>query len=379
MLPPSDFFSLCKAEGIRFYTGVPDSLLKDFCAYASDNLPPQSHVIAANEGGAVALATGHYLATGSPAVVYLQNSGQGNAINPLLSIAAQEVYGIPMLLLVGWRGEPGVHDEPQHVKQGEVTGAVFTAMGVPHEVLAEDVAGAAAQVARLLALAREQSRVVALLVRAGTFAKYSLKTKLPATYSLSREAVVGAIAAAVSHDTAIVATTGHISRELYETRARRQEGNERDFLTVGAMGHASQIALGIALAKPATPVVCIDGDGAMLMHMGNAGIVGQSGCANFRHVVLNNGAHGSVGGQPTVAFGVSLAAVAKAAGYRYTRSVSTEAELQEALQELCTGAGPSFLEVRVSPAARSDLGRPKSSPADNKRSFMGFLRGSSAS
>lgn len=374
MLSPHDFYISCATQGIQFFVGVPDSLLQNFCAYLLDHLPPHSHVIAANEGGAVALATGHFLATGNPALVYLQNSGQGNAVNPLLSLADPEVYGIPMLLLVGWRGEPGVHDEPQHVKQGRVMNALFDAMGIPYEVLETELGTAVAQVARMLALVQQKNRPGALVVRKDTFEKYAMQNTSDNPYPLSREEVVGQIAALIPPQAVIVGTTGHISRELYEYRIRQGGNHTRDFLTVGSMGHASQIALGIALAQPERTVYCLDGDGAVLMHMGAMAIIGQSHCTNIRHIVLNNGVHSSVGGLPTVAFSISLLEIAKGCGYASVQTVTALAELNDVLSVMNETAGPNFLEVKVSAKVRKNLGRPISTPAENKDAFMKYLK-----
>ena len=374
MLSAQAFHASCVRQGVDFFTGVPDSLLQDFCAYVMDHVPAQFHVIAANEGGAVGLAAGHYLATGNPALVYLQNSGLGNAANPLLSLADPEVYGIPMLLLVGWRGQPGVKDEPQHVKQGRVMEAMLAAMEIPAEVLATDPGAADAQIGRMLAQARTQGCPVALIVKKGTFEKYVAGRPADNGYRLGREEAIGQIAAHVPPQAVVVGTTGHISRELYEVRRKQGMGPGQDFLTVGSMGHASQIALGLALAQPGRPVYCLDGDGAALMHLGALPIVGQAACRHFRHIVLNNGAHVSVGGQPTVAFSISLVAVAKASGYASAESVDSAKALARALVALDGVAGPAFLEVRVSRKARADLARPASSPAENKAAFMTLLR-----
>jgi len=373
MLSPHEFYDSCAKQGISFFTGVPDSLLQDFCAYLTDYLPSQSHVIAANEGGAVGLATGHYLATGNPALVYMQNSGIGNTVNPLLSLADPEVYGIPMLLLVGWRGEPGVHDEPQHVKQGRVMNALFDAMEIPYEILVVDNDAVTAQVALMLELSRQGNRPVALIVRKGTFTKYTMQKASENSYSLSREEVIGQIAASIPPQAVMVGTTGHISRELYEYRDRQGDGHACDFLTVGSMGHASQIALGIAIAQPEHTVYCLDGDGALLMHLGAMSLIGQSRCSNIRHIVLNNGAHGSVGGQPTVALSISFLEIARGCGYASVQSVNALGELNDALALMKEVTGPAFLEVKVSTKVRKDLGRPTATPAENRDAFMKFL------
>lgn len=360
-------------NGIRFFTGVPDSLLGHFCAYLSDHVPERSHVIAANEGGAVALAAGHYLATGRLALIYMQNSGLGNAVNPLVSLADPAIYGIPMLLLIGWRGEPGVHDEPQHVKQGAITPALCETMGIPHRTLPADTAPAIECLGEIIRLAIETRGPVALIVRANTFEKYSKSFAQVSPYLLKREAAIARIVSLLPADSAVVATTGHISRELFEFRERTGRGHQRDFLTVGSMGHASQIALGMALANPGRPTVCLDGDGAVLMHMGAMAILGASGARNVLHVVLNNGAHDSVGGQPTVGFNVDLVRVAEACGYPSSLRLEGEDEIQPAMHNLVWTEGPHFLEVRVAKGARKDLGRPTTRPEDNKKSFMDFI------
>lgn len=365
MVDVAKFVGALEAMGVRFFTGVPDSLLKSFCAYLTDR---GANLIAANEGGAVGLAAGHHLATGETACVYMQNSGEGNAVNPLASLADPDVYSIPMLLVIGWRGMPGVRDEPQHVKQGKITVALMETLGVPVEVLPETTSGACACVTRLVMLARKESRPVAVVVKKGLFGEYRLKKREPDIAKARREAVIERVLDGLPADAVVVSTTGMISREVYETRERRGEGHERDFLTVGSMGHASQIALGIARAQPGRPVVCLDGDGASVMQMGNMAIVGQSGCANLTHVVLNNAAHDSVGGQPTVGGGIDLKAIAKACGYRVGRTATERG-----------GGGrrkaPLFVEIKVAKGARADLGRPKEDPVDNKRLFMETLKG----
>lgn len=351
MIDPRNFCALLSREGVDLYCGVPDSLLKNLCAYLTDNCC-EKHVIAANEGGAVGLAAGHYLATGKPALVYMQNSGQGNAVNPLASLADPDVYSIPMIVLVGWRGMPGVHDEPQHVKQGKITISLFETMGIPTTVIPEegweDVVSAAVE------QAIAEKRPVALVVKKGLFGDYSLKNKKADVAEIKREAAIENLLNELPKDCVIVSTTGMISRELYETRVRRGEGHEHDFLTVGSMGHAIMIALGIAQAQPKRKVVCLDGDGASIMQMGNMAIAGQSTAANLTHIVLNNAAHDSVGGQPTVGGAIDLPAIAAAVGYNQP-------------------GHPIFRQVLVAKGARKDLGRPKEPPQENKVLFMKSL------
>ena len=364
MIHPDTFISALRDAGVDFFAGVPDSLLKAFCACLADTCAPGAHVIAANEGGAVALAAGHWLATRHPALVYMQNSGQGNAVNPLASLADPDVYSIPMLLLVGWRGEPGVKDEPQHVKQGKITLSLFETLGIPTSVLPDDEPAALALAASAVAQALAESRPVALVVRKGLFAPHVLQNKPADIASLRREDAIEGILRGLPAKAVVVSTTGMISREVYETRERLGQDHSRDFLTVGSMGHALMIALGIAKAQPSRPVVCLDGDGASIMQMGNLAIAGQSACANLHHIVLNNAAHDSVGGQPTVGGAIELPAIADACGYRIVDSL-------DAL--FAASAAPSFLEIRVAKGARPDLGRPKEPPQANKALFMETL------
>ena len=340
-------------NGVDFFCGVPDSLLKSFCAYLTDNCG-ENHVIAANEGGAVGLAAGHYLATGMPALVYMQNSGQGNAVNPLASLADPDVYSIPMVLLVGWRGQPGVKDEPQHVKQGKITVSLFETLGIPTEILPDDDESAAEMTRKMVERAKAESRPVALIVRKGLFAEYKLQNKKPDIAALPREQAIEDVLKSLPEDAVVVSTTGMISREVYETRERLGQDHSRDFLTVGSMGHASMIALGIARAQPSRRVYCLDGDGASIMQMGNMAIVGQSGCTNLTHIVFNNAAHDSVGGQPTVGGAIDLPAIASACGYNRQ-------------------GAPVFKEVLVAKGARKDLGRPKEPPEVNKALYMKTL------
>jgi phosphonopyruvate decarboxylase len=373
MIDPKTFFDALGDHDFDFFTGVPDSLLKDFCAYVTDHTNGRAHVIAANEGGAVALAAGHYVATGRPGLVYMQNSGQGNAVNPLTSLTDREVFGIPMLLLVGWRGEPGKEDEPQHVKQGRVTADVFNALGTEYAVLPDDLEGALSALATASARMRAASAPYALIVRDGTFATYKLQTKIETSYELAREGALRLVAESIGSDAIVVATTGKTARELFEHRNAAGHSHRGDFRTVGCMGHASQIALGIALARPEHPVFCLDGDGAVIMHMGALAIIGSQKPKNFRHIVFNNGAHDSVGGQPTAGFDIDIARVAAACGYRLTLSAETSAEIANALGVIAYVEGPVLLEIKVNKGARANLGRPTASPQENKRELMQYL------
>lgn len=376
MLNVENVYDALVESGVDFFTGVPDSLLKDFCAYVTDKAPRNKHIIAANEGNAAGLAAGHYLATGSPALVYMQNSGLGNAVNPLLSLADKKVYGIPMVLMVGWRGEPGVHDEPQHVKQGEVTLALLEAMGIPYEILSGEEDEASIQLKRLTARAAEGKEPVAVVIRKGTFGKYTLKNAVANNNPLSREEAMKLVVDNLHDSDIIVSTTGKLSRELFEYRESRHQGHGHDFLTVGSMGHSSSIALGIALEKPDRRVFCFDGDGAFIMHSGALGIISSMSPGNYFHIVFNNGAHESVGGQPTVGYQLDVPAIAKGCGYAHAATATTRGEIVAALAELGSHCGgPSLLELRVRVDSRDNLGRPTTTPIENKDAFMAFVEG----
>jgi phosphonopyruvate decarboxylase len=371
MIRPEFFYTNLISGGVGFFSGVPDSLLKSFCAYISDHAGGENHIIAANEGGAVALASGFHLATGKIPLVYMQNSGMGNAVNPLLSLADEDVYGIPLILLIGWRGEPGSHDEPQHIKQGKVTRALLEALGIPFAVLSHEERELEKQMDACYAHLGENKSPYALVVRKDTFSPYEMQKIEQNPGEMSREEAIEEILAGSGPGTVYFSTTGMASRELYEIRERLGQDHNRDFLTVGSMGHASQIALGTALYKPEVPVTCLDGDGAVLMHLGSLGIIGSRKPENFRHIILNNGAHDSVGGQPTIGFKVDFTAIARSCGYAGAVSVHTLKDLREALAKKTPG--PSLIEVRVRRGNRKDLGRPKSSPQENKKALMEVL------
>ena len=379
MIRPQFLYDTLASNGIDFYAGVPDSLLKNLCAYITDHADAAHNIIAANEGGAMGLAAGHYLATGQIPVVYMQNSGEGNIINPLASLTDPDVYRIPVLLVIGWRGKPGVHDEPQHVKQGKVTTDLLSVMGVDYTVLSKDEAEAEAQIKKAVAYMQTTKQCYALVIEKDTFENYQLKPQSSIfNFQLSREEAIHEVASVLGVKDVIVSTTGMISRELFEYRTAKNEGHERDFLTVGSMGHASQIALGIALAKQDRKVWCFDGDGASIMHMGSMAIVASKAPKNYIHVVFNNGAHDSVGGQPTVGLTINLPAIAQAAGYKTVYSVDNKEKLEEILSifnsQFSIFDAPIFLEVKVKKGNRKDLGRPTTTPIENKEALMKFLK-----
>lgn len=375
MLDAGNFLEALLARDVGFFTGVPDSLLKDFCGLLQDSVDPANHVIAANEGAAIALACGYHLATGKSGLVYMQNSGQGNAVNPLTSLADPEIYSMPLLMLVGWRGEPGAADEPQHRKAGAITLGLFDALGIPYRVLPSDHDGALACLDEMVCGMSSESRPHALIVRKGTFSEYRLQSRVASPYTLVREDAVKAIVDSLGPEDVVVSTTGKTSRELYEYREAIGHGHERDFLTVGSMGHASQIALGVALSQPQRDVYCIDGDGAAIMHMGSLAIIGTQGASNFKHIIINNGAHDSVGGQPTAGHRVDFLSIASACGYRSVNRAQHLDEIERGMADLRAAGGPALLEIMTRVGARDDLGRPTSTPLENKAAFTKFLRG----
>lgn len=374
MISPQFFVETLKSNRIDFFAGVPDSLLKQMCAYITDHSAEGSNVITANEGAAIGLASGYYLATGRIPAVYMQNSGIGNAVNPLMSLVDKDVYNIPVLLLIGWRGEPGIKDEPQHIKQGKVTIPLIESMGIKYAVLAQDEPTCKTQLNAAVAHMERSKEPYAIIIRKNTFDEYKLQITPKEKSMLGRETAIEIVTSSI-HDnrSVIVSTTGMISRELFEIRERTERGHAHDFLTVGSMGHASQIALGIAMQKRDRKVFCFDGDGAMLMHMGSMAIIGTMHPENFVHIVFNNGAHDSVGGQPTVGFQIDIPQIAKACGYKNALTVSDEESLRKTILHMNTLQGPILLEILVKKGARKDLGRPTTTPIENKIALMDLL------
>jgi phosphonopyruvate decarboxylase len=376
MVDPRELFETLHELGVSLYAGVPDSLLKSFCGFVTDQCDQTNHVrhvITANEGSAVALAAGHYLATNELAVVYMQNSGLGNAINPLASLTDPSIYGIPLILLIGWRGEPGTKDEPQHLLQGEKTIPLLKTLEIPYAIFD---ASANVQMAsqEATSVARKRSGPYAFVVRENTFKPYHIYDEHKSSYSLTREDALKVVLSSIGETAIVVSTTGLTSRELFEYREALGQGHGRDFLTVGSMGHASQIALGIALSRPDKVVYCLDGDGACLMHMGSLAILGSAAPRNFRHIILNNGAHDSVGGQPTAGFKIDFRLIAKGCGYIHCGFAETADEISKAIEDIRFVRGPALVEIRLSKGARADLGRPTTTPAENKLFFMDYIQ-----
>ena len=366
----------CEKAGIDFFTGVPDSQLKGLCdtLYALYGTGGRQHIVAHSEGGAIALCAGHYLATGRPGLCYMQNSGLGNAVNPLASLMAPEVYGIPCLMVIGWRGEPGVHDEPQHVLQGKITLGQLELMGIPYRIVDKDTGEKDfAEGFAALKMEMDQGKCTALVIRKGGLTTEE-KPSYQNRFRMTRERAAELILESAGEEDIFVCTTGKLSREVFEIRERRGQGHARDFLTVGSMGHASMIALGIAREQPERTVWCLDGDGAALMHLGAMEIIGQQKPQNLIHVIINNGAHETVGGMPVCNREMDLPALAEAAGYVQRLTAKDEASLKAALRIAREGKGPKIVEVQCACGARQDLGRPTTTPRENRDSLMAFLQ-----
>ena len=365
---------LIREIGADFYTGVPDSQLKALCNYLMNTygIDKNHHVIAANEGNCTALAAGYHLATGKVPVVYMQNSGEGNIINPVASLLSDAVYAIPVLFIIGWRGEPGVHDEPQHVYQGKVTCKLLEDMDIAYSVIdketaIDDISISMKEYKELFA----QGKSAAFVVKKGALS-YDEKVVYKNDYEMRREEIIRHIVK-YTDDDIIVSTTGKASRELFEIREANGQDHSRDFLTVGSMGHSSSIAMGIAINKPQARVWCIDGDGAVLMHMGSMALMGSNKLTNMIHIVINNGAHETVGGMNTVADDIDLTGVAKACGYPNAVCVDSYEELDKALEEAKNKKELSFIEVKCAIGARDDLGRPTTTARENKEALMSYI------
>lgn len=366
---------LLEIIGSDFYTGVPDSQLKALCNYLMNTygINPNHHIIAANEGNCTAIAAGYHLSTGKIPVVYMQNSGEGNIINPVASLLNDKVYAIPVVFIIGWRGEPGIHDEPQHIYQGEVTIKLLEDMGIKSFVIGKDTIDEEVSIVmKEYKVLLSEGKNVAFIIRKGALS-YDEKIKYENENSMIREEIIKHIVKYSGEDP-IISTTGKASRELFETRVANNQSHKYDFLTVGSMGHSSSIALGIAVNKPNTKIWCIDGDGAVLMHMGSMAVIGASAPKNMIHIIINNGAHETVGAMPTVASNIDLVSIAKACGYSYAVCVNNFEDFDKELENAKTRNELSLIEVKCSIGARENLGRPTTTALENKRNFMEYLK-----
>lgn len=361
--------------GSDFYTGVPDSQLRALCDCLIDKygIDPKHHIICANEGNCVALGAGYHLATGKIPVIYMQNSGEGNIVNPVTSLTNDNVYAIPQIFIVGWRGEPGVHDEPQHVYQGRITVKLLEDLDINTFVISEGTTTEELKfVMNEFNKQLDVGRSVGFIVKKGALT-YDNKVVYKNNNQMKREEIIEHVVK-VSKDDPIISTTGKASRELYEIRSKYNQGHQYDFLTVGSMGHSSSIALGVALNKPDKKVWCIDGDGAALMHMGSMAVIGVNKPNNLIHIIINNSAHETVGGMPTVAGEIDIVSIAKSCGYPYAVAVDSFNDLDKELNYCKKAGNLCLIEVKCAIGARADLGRPKEKPCENKELFMEYLR-----
>lgn len=375
MTSAAAFVEKILSSGVKAITGVPDSLLKEFCAEVAQAVPVDMHWSAPNEGSAIGMAVGHYLASSQPAVVYLQNSGLGNAVNPIVSLSSTGVFGIPMVLIIGWRGEVNtdgnqIEDEPQHLEQGRITEPLLDLLGIPYCII-DAQSDSCENFAWAYSLAKQLSRPVALLIRKGTFPHSGhLYSKTP-NFELTREAALAEVLRLIPETVAVVATTGMASREVFEIRQQDGSGHHRDLLIVGGMGHATSVAVGISKSRPDRRVVCIDGDGALIMHAGALALAAQ--CDNLIHVTINNQVHDSVGGQPSAAADLSLSDVALAFGYGLSESARDSIELRRVMLRALSQDRSAFIEVLCRGGHRKNLGRPDRSPRQNVEEFRKFL------
>lgn len=356
MIDQEYFIKMLNEAGVEFFTGVPDSLLNGFCSYLQNNVPADKHIIAANEGNAVAIAAGYFFSTNTMPLVYMQNSGLGNIINPLVSLTDSHVYKTSLVLLIGWRGEPDTGDHAQHITQGEITTKLLEILNIPYIIAADDDLIFAEQLRPLLQEAREGLKPVAIIGRKGVFSRLKKENVVDDIYPLSREEAIETVLDSLPADTYYLASTGRATRELYFLREKRKEGHQYDFLNLGAMGHVSSVALGIAIANKKHRVVCLDGDASVLMHMGSLCMSCLVDAPNFLHIVLNNGAHESVGGQPSVGYIVDFTTIAAGSGYNTVgQAVKTKEELQHALNKLSSSSGPSFIDFRIHKGLKGEL------------------------
>jgi len=371
---PEKLYKIFEEQGISFFTGVPDSTIKDFCFYLDDHASKQNHIIAANEGNSIAIAAGYHLSTGKIPLVYMQNSGLGNAVNPLTSLVDKEVFAIPMIILVGWRGEPGTEDAIQHEKDGHTQIKFLESLDIPFSVLSLDYSELKTQLQSAIEVSKSLSTPYVILVRRNTFEHYKSVHNMSSPVGLmSREDAISKIINLIDKDDVVVSTTGKASRELCELRKKRGHNNNSDFFVIGSMGHASSISLGISLQKPDRNIFCLDGDGALVMHMGSLSTIGKYSYNNFKHILINNYSHDSVGGQQSSSDIIDFSLLSKAVSYKNYFKIENEYDFVNIFNNFQESLGPSFLEIIVKKGSRKDLGRPELSPIQNKTRFMDFL------
>ncbi len=368
-----EFWEVLQQKNFTFFTGVPDSTFKGWMSFLADyNNQGLTNIIATNEGEAVAIAAGYHLATNKIGIVYMQNSGLGNTINPLTSLIDPEVYAIPVLMLIGWRGEPTVHDEPQHKKMGRITLTLLQTLEIPYAILSPTPEEAVSQIQVAIDYMTKNHAPYAFIMRNTTLDSYTQQQIPKFTSDLTRETAIVRIVQHLSSNDAIISTTGKTSRELFETRIHRSE-KPCDFYTVGSMGYASAIGLGISLLHKGK-IIILDGDGAMLMHLGNLTTIGHYLPSRYYHICIDNQSHESTGGQPTVSETVKFPQIAQSVGYRAIYRAETQTELEQILPTFFQADSPALLVIHVKPGSRANLGRPTTTPQENKLAFQQHLQ-----
>ncbi len=338
IINPANLYNIFVKEGIEFFTGVPDSTLKYFCFYLDDHVSASQHVIAANEGNSVAIAAGYYLSTGKIPLVYMQNSGLGNAINPLTSLINEEVYSIPLLMMIGWRGEPNTDDAAQHEMDGRIQLDLLNSLELPYAIIPSEDEELEAQISDAVRYVRQNNSPFVILSKRNSFDKIDKSHEIHDL--ISREEAINNILRLVSEDSIIVSTTGKTSRELYECQTNLGQTEDREFLVICSMGHASSIALGISIGKGSKEIFCLDGDGALIMHMGALSTIGKYGGKNFKHILLNNFVHDSVGGQPTSSDKIDYRDLSKSLSYKSFFRIKDIEDFDEKFNKFIKSDGP---------------------------------------
>ncbi len=357
MINPIKFIEFFKRNKISFFTGVPDSTLKNFTYLLNKEF--KNHYPVYNEGSAISLAIGYHLSKKNIACVYLQNSGLSNAINPLISIAHKKVYSIPLLILIGWRGSPkGPPDEPQHHVKGKITKDILKLLDIKTIVLNDE--NDFSKLKKLINFSKNNNRAVACLIKNNTFKNVNLTFKKKHKKSkIYRKEVLDELLKQIKKKTKIISTTGFTSREIYQLRKEKNYQNGKDFYMVGGMGHAGMVSLGVAINEK-NQIICLDGDGSILMHMGSLKTQGLFGRKNFKHILLNNNCHESVGEQDTFAEGTNFPKLCKMLGYKNVFEISYKKDLKKKLNSFLKSNGPSFLEIKIRTGTLKNLIRPNS-------------------
>ena len=369
MISTVNFIDELKRNSIDFFTGVPDSVLKKL-SNKFEKFDKNKHVLAFNEGSAIALGIGYHLATNKIPCIYLQNAGLGNAINPLVSIAHKNVYSIPLLMVIGWRGSPNrKKDEPQHNVKGKITRKLLSTLGIKNIVIKnkKDLL----KLRKLIKFSKQKKIPVACLIEQNSLVeknKPSIKLKSNFGSNIERSDVIYELLHSIKNDTKIVSTTGYTSRELNQIRREKKLGRGKDFYMVGGMGHSSMVALGLSL-KLKKQIICLDGDGSLLMHMGSLRSAGIFAKKNFKHILLNNAVHESVGEQRTFSENLDFLKLVKKLGYRNSYKTSKKNKLKKIINIFLKSKGPSFLEIKIKTGTIKNLTRPKNLK-NNKFNFQ---------